>query len=162
MNFKIRPIRPSDNIEIAEIIRNTLMEFGAAKKGTMYYDPSVFSTFEHFQKEKCAYFVVEKNEKIIGGGGVFKTEGLPEGIVELARMYLLPEARGKGTGKFLLEYCENTARDFGYQKIYLETTEELQLAIPLYEKSGYQYLDAPLCDTGHFGCGIRMLKELNL
>jgi putative acetyltransferase len=160
MEFQIRPITASDNDVIAEIIRSTLMEFGAAKEGTMYYDPSVYNTFQRFQKEKCAYFIVEKNEKIVGGGGVFQTEGLPEGVVELSRMYLLPEARGKGMGKFLLQYCEKAAHDFGYQQIYLETTNELQLAIPLYEKSGYEYLDAPLCDTGHFGCGIRMLKKL--
>jgi putative acetyltransferase len=160
MEFQIRPITASENDVIAEIIRSTLMEFGAAKEGTMYYDPSVYNTFQHFQKEKCAYFIVEKNEKIVGGGGVFQTEGLPDGVAELSRMYLLPEARGKGMGKFLLQHCENTARDLGYQQIYLETTNELQLAIPLYEKSGYQYLDAPLCDTGHFGCGIRMLKKL--
>jgi putative acetyltransferase len=160
MEFQIRPITASDNDVIAEIIRSTLMEFGAAKEGTMYYDPSVYHTYQRFQKEKCAYFIVEKNEKIVGGGGVFQTEGLPEGVVELSRMYLLPEARGKGMGKFLLQYCEKAAHDFGYQQIYLETTNELQLAIPLYEKSGYEYLDAPLCDTGHFGCGIRMLKKL--
>ena len=161
MSFQIRPIVLADNNPIADIIRNTLLEFGAAKPGTMYYDPAVYHCFEQFQKEGCAYFVVEMNDIIVGGGGVFKTEGLPEGIGELARMYLLPEARGKGIGKKLLQYCENTAQSLGYQQLYLESMSELHLSLPLYEKMGYQYLNAPLGESRHFGCGVRMLKHLN-
>jgi putative acetyltransferase len=160
MSFQLRPITASDNTIVAEIIRTTLLEFGAAKPGTMYYDPNVYHTFEQFQKAGCAYFVVEMNDKIVGCGGVFKTEGLPEGVVELSRMYLLPEARGKGIGKHLLQHCENTAQTLGYQQIYLESMPELRLALPLYEKSGYEYLNAPLGDSGHFGCGVRMLKKI--
>ncbi|MEY4904759.1 MAG: hypothetical protein RLZZ292_2574 [Bacteroidota bacterium] len=161
MSFQLRPIAASDNNVVAEIIRTTLLEFGAAKPGTMYYDPSVYHTFEHFQKAGCAYFIVEMSDEIIGCGGVFKTEGLPEGVVELSRMYLLPEARGKGIGKFLLQHCENIAQALGYQQIYLESMPELRLALPLYEKSGYEYLNAPLGNSGHFGCGVRMLKHLD-
>ncbi len=160
MSYTIRPILQSDNNVIADIIRNTLLEFGAAQPGTMYYDPAVYQSFEQFQKEGCAYFVVEMNDIIVGGGGIFKTEGLPEGVAELARMYLLPEARGKGIGQKLLQHCENTAQNLGYRELYLESMSELRLALPLYEKMGYQYLDAPLGNSGHFGCGVRMLKHL--
>jgi putative acetyltransferase len=158
--MQIRPISIQDNASIATIIRNTLLEFGAAQPGTMYYDPNVYHTFEQFQQAGCAYFVVELEGKVLGGGGVFRTKGLPEGTAELSRMYLLPEARGKGMGKALLQHNEQVARQLGYQQLYLETMPELKSAIPLYEKFGYEYLNAPLCDTGHFGCGIQMLKKI--
>jgi putative acetyltransferase len=156
----LRPITQSDNLIIAQIIRGVLAEFGANQPGTWYYDPMVFKTFEYFQPEGNAYFICEIEGKIVGGGGIAHTEGLPENIVELARVYILPEARGKGIGKAIIEYCEATAKAMGYQKIYLETMPELKIAVPLYEKLGYQYLERPIVDTGHFACGIRMLKSL--
>jgi putative acetyltransferase len=30
----------------------------------------------------------------------------------------------------------------------------------VYERAGFRYLDAPLGDTGHFGCDVWMLKDL--
>jgi putative acetyltransferase len=156
----LRPIEQKDNSIIADIIRNTLLEFGAAKPGTMYYDPSVFTTFEYFQALGNAYFVCEIDGEIVGGGGIAHTKGLPNDIVELARVYLLPQARSKGVGKAIISHCETVSKALGYDKIYLETTEELNIAVPLYEKLGYQYLEKPIVDTGHYGCGIRMLKTL--
>ena len=158
--FSIRPIKVSDNSEIASIIRQCLLEFNAAKPGTMYYDPTADFTFEHFQKENSAYFVAEMDGKVVGGGGFYPTEGLPEGIVELARLYLKPEERGKGIGKFIILHCELMAKSCGFQQMYLETLEELNVAIPLYVKLGYRFTDAALGNSGHFGCEIRMLKSL--
>jgi putative acetyltransferase len=44
--------------------------------------------------------------------------------------------------------------------MYLETTAELNVAIPLYEKLGYRYTEQSMGESGHFGCEIRMLKAL--
>lgn len=158
--FEIRPIEARDNPKIASIIQQSLVEFNAAKPGTMYFDPSVNSTFEHFQKERSEYFIAELNGEVVGGGGYYPTEGLPKGVVELARLYLSPQARGKGIGKHLVVHCEQRAKLQGYQQMYLETLEELNIAIPLYLKLGYQFTEVALGNSGHFGCDIRMLKTL--
>lgn len=50
------------------------------------------------------------------------------------------------------------ARQQGYKRCYLETTAQLQAAIKLYEKLGFETIDAPLGNTGHGDCEIRMLK----
>ena len=96
----------------------------------------------------------------LGGGGIFPTEGLPEGTCELVKMYLLPEARGIGLGRTLIEHCLQVAREIGFQQVYLETLTELHLALKIYEKFGFEYLSAPLGNTKHFGCGLWMLKKL--
>jgi putative acetyltransferase len=75
-------------------------------------------------------------------------------------MYLVPEARGIGLGKFLIEKALQFARESGYRQVYIETLPELRQAMSVYEKFGFKYLDAPLGNTGHFGCDIWMLKEL--
>jgi len=156
----IRPIQPSDNPDLALIVRNTLSEFGAANPGTVYFDSTTDSLFELFQVPKATYFVAEANGKILGGGGIYPTEGLPENTCELVKMYLLPEARGIGLGRTLIEKCMETAKEKGFQQVYLETLDELHLALKIYAKFGFEYLCSPMGNTRHFGCGLWMLKKL--
>jgi len=102
--------------------------------------------------------VAEVNGEVLGGGGIFPTQGLPADTVELVKLYLLPAARGRGVGKALITHCFEAARANGYARVYLETTDELTQAIPLYERLGFTYLPEPLGNSGHFGCQIWMIK----
>jgi putative acetyltransferase len=158
--IQIRPIQVSDNPDLAIIVRNTLAEFGAANPGTVFFDPTTDALFELFQTPKAAYFVAETEGKILGGGGIYPTEGLPENTCELVKMYLLPEARGIGLGRTLIEKCLKTAKENGFQQVYLETLDELHLALKIYAKFGFEYLCAPMGNSKHFGCGLWMLKKL--
>jgi putative acetyltransferase len=160
-DFTIRPIAPGDNAALARAIRDTLAEYGAAKPGTAYYDEATDHLYELFsQTARGAYFVAELHGEVLGGGGIFPTEGLPTDTVELVKLYLLPAARGRGVGKALITHCFAAARANGYAHVYLETTEELTQAIPLYEKLGFAYLPAALGNSGHFGCQIWMSKAV--
>ncbi|RZL06459.1 MAG: GNAT family N-acetyltransferase, partial [Hymenobacter sp.] len=126
-----------------------------------YYDDATDHLHELFsQTPRSAYFVAEEAGEVLGGGGIFPTENLPADTVELVKLYLLPAARGRGVGKALIEQCLQAARAQGYAHVYLETTEELTQAIPLYEKLGFVYLPAALGNSGHFGCQIWMRKPL--
>jgi putative acetyltransferase len=156
----IRPIQPADNAALATVIRNTLAEFGANHPGTVYYDATTDALFELFRQQKSFYNVAEINGKILGGGGIFPTEGLPHGTCELVKMYLLPEARGTGLGTRLIEQCLQQAREAGFSKIYLESMPELKNALKVYERFGFVYLNRPLGNSGHFGCALWMLKDL--
>ncbi|MGI4834736.1 MAG: GNAT family N-acetyltransferase [Janthinobacterium lividum] len=159
--INIRSIAPGDNAALARAIRETLTEFGAAKPGTAYYDEATDHLYELFsQTARSAYFVAELEGEVLGGGGIFPTENLPANTVELVKLYLLPTARGRGVGKALIDHCLQAARANGYARVYLETTEELTQAIPLYEKLGFTYLPAALGKSGHFGCQIWMIKSV--
>lgn len=160
MSIAIRPIQPADNPVIASIIRKTLEEFGANHPGTVYYDKTTDALYELFQKEKSAYFIAEKDGKIVGGGGIYPTYGLPAGTCELVKMYLLPEARGTGLGSQLITLCMEQAKSFGFEKIYLETMNELKAALKVYARMGFSYLDGPMGNSGHFGCPLWMIKEI--
>lgn len=156
----IRQIQPTDNPHLALIVRNTLAEFGAANPGTVYFDSTTDSLFELFQEPNATYFVAEANGKILGGGGIYPTEGLPENTCELVKMYLLPDARGIGLGRMLIEKCLETAKQNGFTQVYLETLDELHLALKIYAKFDFEYLKAPMGNSKHFGCGLWMLKKL--
>jgi len=159
-NICIRPIRAEDNQALAAIIRQILMEFGANKPGTVYFDPTTDHLFELFSVDRSAYFIIESEGKMIGGSGVFPTPGLPEGCCELVKLYLLAEWRGRGLGAMLMESCFKKAVEFGFTEMYLETMPELRNAIGLYEKAGFSYLPGPLGQSGHFGCDLWMMKKL--
>lgn len=156
----IRPIEPADNAALAALIRSTLEEFGVAREGTVYFDPSTDALYEYFLRDKAVYNVALLNGNIIGGAGIYPTDGLPAGTCELVRMYLTPATRGLGMGKKLLELCIGQARRFGFGRIYLETLHELNAALKFYEKAGFRYLSAPLGNSGHFGCPLWMLREV--
>ena len=160
MDLQLRKICPDDNPAIAAIVRSSLEEFSANQPGTAYYDESIDHLSDSFEAPRHAYFVAVLDKKVIGGGGIFPTKGLPEDICELVKMYLLPEARGRGIGKRIIHACITEALSMGYQKIYLETMDELSQAVQVYEKLGFKKLSEPLGDSGHYNCKIWMLKEI--
>lgn len=160
MTIRIRHLRPADNAPLASIVRSSLAEFGADKPGTVFYDPTTDALYEVFQTPGSVYFVAEEGDLLLGGAGIFPTAGLPEGVCELVKMYLHKDARGKGLGRRLIDQCLDAARGMGYKKIYLETMPELRKAVSVYEQFGFSYLDGPMGHSGHFGCDVWMLKEL--
>jgi putative acetyltransferase len=156
----IRQIQPSDNPFLSKIIKGTLAEFGANHPGTVYYDASTDALFELFQIKGAVYFVAELNGEVVGGGGIYPTDGLPTDTCELVKMYLLPQARGTGLGKTLIEKCIAFGKESGYKNVYLETMPELKQALNVYAKFGFEYLKGPMGNSGHTGCSLWMLKSL--
>jgi putative acetyltransferase len=161
-NVIIRAIQPGDNAILAKIVKDTLAEFGANHPNTVYYDPTTDALYELFQKQGSAYFVAEVNNEIVGGGGIYPTDGLDNDTCELTKMYLLPKARGIGLGRSLIEKCLEQAKEKGYKKIYLESMPELKQALKVYEKFGFEYLKGPMGNSGHTGCSLWMLKKFEV
>lgn len=155
----VRTIEPADNPFLAEIVRNTLAEFGANHPGTVYYDSTTDSLYQLFQQKNSIYYVALMDNIIMGGGGIFPSPGLPKDTCELVKMYLRPGARGHGIGKMLIEKSLQFAKDAGYNNVYLESMPELKKALTIYEKFGFNYLKGPMGNTGHTGCAIWMLKN---
>jgi putative acetyltransferase len=160
-NVNIRKIQPSDNPHLALIIRNALAEFGANKPGTVFYDDTTDHLYELFQKPGSIYYVAEQEGEILGGAGIYPSNGLPKGTCELVKMYLKPATRGLGLGRKLIEQCLEFAKALGYVQVYIETMPELRKALSVYEKFGFEYLNGPLGNTGHFGCDVWMLKTFS-
>ncbi len=159
-NLLVRTIQPGDNEALARIIRNSLAEFKANKPGTVYFDNRTDHLFDEFKTAGSIYYVAEYAGEILGGGGIYPTEDLPDGTCELVKLYLSPNARGKGIGKLLLAKCITVAKEMGYKRMYIETMPELKIAIPMYEKFGFTYLSGPQGNSGHTGCDVWMIKVL--
>lgn len=159
LTFQIRPIVAADNAAIAGVIRSVMPEFGASGPGFAIHDAEVDDMARAYAQPGCAYFVVELNRCLCGGGGVAPLVG-KNGICELRKMYFLPELRGRGAGNALIARCLEVATELGYRQCYLETLTGMDSAQKLYEKHGFARIPAALGSTGHFGCNRFYLRDL--
>jgi putative acetyltransferase len=157
--FTIRAITKSDNAVVAAIIRSVMTEFGASGPGFAIHDAEVDCMFETYGAAGCAYFVIEQDESVCGGGGVAPLSEKDK-ICELRKMYFLPQLRGAGAGGALISKCLSAARGLGYRQCYLETLTGMDAAQHLYSKHGFERIAAPLGNTGHFGCNRFYLRDL--
>ena len=160
MSITLRKIEAEDNAAMALILRESLKEFGLDIPGTAYYDESTDHLYESFRKDKSVYFVALEDDVLIGGVGLYPSDGLPDDTVELVKMYLAAPHRGKGLGKMLMKKCIAMAEEMGYKNIYLESMDKLSAAVSAYEKLGFKHLEGPVGNTGHYSCTIWMLYEI--
>lgn len=94
---------------------------------------------EYGPPQGCALLVWHDGTPV----GVAGLRPLDAGVAELKRMYLRPEARGRGTGRRLGEALVAAARRLGYQRIRLDTDAELMPgAVALYRSLGFRDIPA--------------------
>ena len=146
---------PNDFVEITadnshckiaqKIIYSVLHEYGLSQ-----YTHSTDTDLEDIEKAYThGYFGMIKNDagRYVGTFGLYQ---LSETTCEIRKMYLLPEARGKGLGKWMVNVLLEKAKELGYQKVELETASVLTEAIGLYKKVGFKEITAsnasPRCD----------------
>jgi peptidyl-dipeptidase Dcp len=76
-----------------------------------------------------------------------------EGVAQLRYFILLPEYRGTGMGKRLVQLFMEWLREQGYERAYLLTTEEQQAAVALYLRHGFRLTEEK--ETTGFGKVLR-------
>lgn len=158
--FEIRPIRADDDAAMAAVIRTVMPEFGATGSGFAISDPEVDWMSRAYAAPRHAYFVLERDGRVLGGAGVAPLAGGDADVCELRKMYFLPEARGSGAGAAMMARCLDAARGFGFTRCYLETLTGMDAAMRLYEHSGFRRIDAAMGATGHGGCNRFYLLDL--
>lgn len=94
-----------------------------------------------------AYFVGYEGTSAVAGGGV---RHLSDGVAEIKRMYVRPEARGRGVAAALLRTLEEAALALGYPRVRLDTGPKQVTAQRLYRSAGYAEI-APYNDNP-FAC----------
>ncbi|WP_431042596.1 GNAT family N-acetyltransferase [Streptomyces sp. P1-3] len=95
-----------------------------------------------FEPPNGLYLLVydEQGRPIASGGWRAQDEndeGNADGDAELKRMYVAPEARGRGLARRILAELEESARAAGRIRMVLETGQKQPEAIALYASSGY-------------------------
>jgi GNAT superfamily N-acetyltransferase len=85
-----------------------------------------------------SFLVGSEDGKPVCCGGIKR---LPDGACEIKRMYVVPEARGRGVARELLEALEDEARTLGYAVARLDTGPHQPRAERMYRVAGYADID---------------------
>ena len=140
---KYREMTMADNDAVAKLIRKNLEKHNLDIPGTVYFDEGLEHLSDYYGVDDRRYFVMEdEHGKVIGGIGFAKLDFM-ERTAELQKLYLDDSAKGSGLGYELISFVEDKMKDAGYQYSYLETHDNLQAAIHIYEKSGYTEIEKP-------------------
>lgn len=120
----------SDNADFIELVRHLDAEL-AVNNGDQNDFYAQFNKVDALKHVVIAY----QEGRAAACGAVKEYE---PGIMEVKRMYTLPEYRSQGLAGRVLAELERWAAELGYQKCILETGKTQTAAIHLYEKSGYK------------------------
>ncbi|AFZ59044.1 GNAT family N-acetyltransferase [Anabaena cylindrica FACHB-243] len=135
-DFLIRNWQESDDrTQAAEVIRFVLSEYGLGWEPNGA-DRDVLQIEECYLATGGEFWVIEHQNKIVGTGAYYPIKR-GEKAVEIRKMYLLPNVRGLGLGKYLLHALETAIISRGFQQIWIETASFLTEAVILYENNGY-------------------------
>lgn len=118
-----------DFIELVKLLDLELAE----RDGTEHSFYAQFNTISSIKHVVLAY----DHDKPLGCGAMKAYE---PGTMEIKRMYMLPEARGKGIAAEILTALEVWAKELAITRCILETGHKQPEAIALYKKCGYQLI----------------------
>lgn len=150
VNTRIRPIQKEDEAALQSIIAAAYDEFGYSEEIQASNRVKTKNLFEQYQQTGSLYLVAEVDSDVVGGGGLQDFSHIMPGLCELKRLYLRPSARGLGLGRRLVEAILVFAKEH-YQGMYLETIQEMQGAIQLYNRLGFHFIERPngyICPEG--------------
>jgi GNAT superfamily N-acetyltransferase len=112
---------------------------------------------------KNHYFLLAKENNNCQGFASYEPDYLGEKIVRLHKIYLLPEAQGKGVGKLLISEIEKIANQLNQIGISLNVNR-FNSAFDFYTKIGFECIgeeDIEL-DFGYLMEDFKMLKKTQL
>ncbi len=84
---------------------------------------------QELRPPRGSYLVAYEGEQPVAGGGL---RHLADGVAEIKRMYVCPEARSRGVARALLVALEEDARSLGYGVVRLDTGPKQVHALALY------------------------------
>lgn len=95
---------------------------------------------ELYYMQNGCFWCLFDNDILIGTVAI-RIIDIENKVVELKRMFVLPEYQGKGYGKLLLKYVIDYAKEQQYKKIYLDTRKQFSVAQHLYRSNGFLETD---------------------
>jgi putative acetyltransferase len=122
----------SDNPDFLELVKSLDADL-AKRDGEEHI---FYAQFNKIDKIKHVVLALEDGKSL--GCGAIKEYGADS--MEVKRMYVAPERRGKGIATKILTELETWARELTYAKCILETGKKQPEAIGLYRKNGYNVI----------------------
>ncbi|MGF1541796.1 MAG: GNAT family N-acetyltransferase [Pleurocapsa sp.] len=152
--FSIRDWQPCDRDSATRVIQSVLQEYGLPWQPETA-DRDVIDPESAYIQAGGEFWIIETQNKIVGTAAYYPI-ARGHNAVEIRKMYLLPQFRGQGLGKYLLQQLETAIAKGNYQEIWIETASVLVEAVKLYENNGYQ----PATGVATARCDLVYVKKL--
>ena len=107
------------------------------------------------------FLLIEENGSEFGFAG-FELNYSEGPKTKLHKIYLIPEAQGKGAGKALILEVAEQARKAGQKSLLLNVNKYNQKAINFYKRIGFQEIYKEVIDIGNGYVMDDVVMELNL
>ncbi len=98
------------------------------------HGPSVAALVQACHAGSLIFLVARLDGAAVGCGAV---RFVPGEYVEVKRMFVMPQWRGRGVAQAILTHLEGLARQQGFGLLRLETGIHQQEALRLYERAGF-------------------------
>jgi ribosomal protein S18 acetylase RimI-like enzyme len=145
----IVPFEPRHHDGFRVLVAETLREFGFEP------DPAFDGDLDDPAAAYAALWIALDGDEVVGSVAL---RDLGDGAVELKRMYLRPDQRGRGLGRELLALALAWSREQGARVVRLDTSERMVAAQRLYEAYGFRRVPGEAPRQGQ----CRLLYELQL
>ena len=140
-----RRAQNSDSEAILNILKATFKEYEIDLPDN-YSFADVENIEEHYLSTNGEFIVLLRKPHIIGFFALLPSDN---NQVELKRLYLTANERGKGLGKYLLNMAIKLAKESGHSRIFLETTSKFIEAVSLYREFGFTKHVGAKLSRGH-------------
>lgn len=142
-----------ENIQVREANQEDLKELLAFEqeliKAERPFDPTIrqdpvhyYDLAEILARDKAVVYIALIKDKVISCGSVTIREARPyldhKEYANFGFMFTLPEYRGMGINKQIMQKCKSWALSRGYREIRLTVYSENESAIKAYEKVGFK------------------------
>ncbi len=127
--MEITRFRPEHGHGFRALVASVLPEFG------FHEDPEIDRDLADPAAHYDAVWVALDEGEVVGSVAM---RHVGDGAVELKRMYIRLDLRGRGLGRRLLEVAMEWARSQGARRVVLDTTEDMHAARRLYESAGFR------------------------
>jgi GNAT superfamily N-acetyltransferase len=135
MEIELRQVRPDDPamLRLAEALRDEV-EARGAHNGAARPDKSLAEAIKADSDKLVAY----AGQEAVGMGAL---RLLDTGTAEIKRMYVVPQHRGAGVARRILEELEKRALRHGMRAVRLDTNARLVEANRMYREAGYREIE---------------------
>jgi ribosomal protein S18 acetylase RimI-like enzyme len=151
---ELRRATSADRPAIWQLIANVLRSYGITPD-EQTTDQDLTDIEGNYWNQGGAFFVLLKGREVIGTVALHRES---DQTCELCRMYLLPQYRGQGLGRRMLEHLLREARERGFAEVRLKTASVLIEAISLYKRAGFTVLEG--AEAGG-NCDLVMSRRLD-
>jgi putative acetyltransferase len=149
----LRDYSPGDEEEVFRIVQKVLAGYGLSTNPEET-DADLRDIRASYLSDGGAFRILEYDGRIVGSYGLYPTT---RQSCELRKMYLLPQLKGRGLGKKMMDDAFRVAKDLGFVEMTLETNSCLKEALGLYRKYGFtDFTPSHLSDR----CDLAMRRTL--